>query len=763
MEEHRKGRGPLRIAAALAAGAAALAAVAGAILWLAAGGTFGKRLDAGTVHPTPLDGTLVAARDRAAAAAAGSDRAADGDAALASSPETASRILFGDLHVHSSFSVDAFQLTLPMTGGSGAHPVADACDFARFCSALDFWSINDHATSLTPRRWQDTIGALRQCEDIAAQADPPDLVSFLGWEWTQMGSTPENHWGHKNVILRDLEDEAIPTRPIAAAPPPGVPSTFDAGRGGRLASGLGAFVIEGGHDLMRAMDEILNVEDCPGGRAVRDLPADCRESVATPAELFARLDDWGHASLVIPHGTTWGQYTPPGSSFAKQLTDLQHDPDRQRLVEVFSGHGNTEEYRSWRAVRIDEDGGRHCPPPSPDHIPACWQAGEIIHARCAAEGATDEACEARAKAARQNFADADRNAGPFTIPGVTPADFLDAGQCRDCFLPAFNYRPLGSVQYMLALERPENEPGQRRFRFGLIGSSDNHTARPGTGYKETDRREFTDARMGEVGRTALVKAHARAPRGHSEPFTGTATVPSVAFLETERSGSFFLTGGLAAVHAEERSREAIWQALERRETYATSGPRILLWFDLLTPADGTRHPMGSEIVLDSTPEFRVRALGSFEQQPGCPERTAEELGAAELARLCRGECHHPSDRRRPIARIEVVRIHPDAAAEDGGARIEDPWKTFSCPRSAEACEFRFRDTEFPAHGDSVYYVRAIETPSAVIDADPLGCTRDEAGACVALDPCFDRPDSDDCLSSESPRAWSSPIFVDTPR
>jgi hypothetical protein len=588
---------------------------------------------------------------------------------------------------------------------------------------------------------------MRECNEVAGDPENPDVTAFLGWEWTQVGTTPDNHYGHKNVILRDLASSKIPARPISAGLPRGAgdlgPSAFTYGL-------LPIMLGETGVDMVKYFTEMLGTPGCEQGVPSRELPTDCIESAATPEHLFAKLDDWEVESLVIPHGTTWGYYTPAGSSWDKQLTPAMHDPNRQRLVEVFSGHGNSEEYRAYREVIFEPDGSKSCPAPTDGYLPSCWHAGELIRERCAAAGESESECESRAADTRQHYVNNDIG-GHHVITGETADDWKDAGQCRDCFQPAFNYRPRSSVQYMMALGRTDENGDPLRFRFGFMASSDNHSSRPGTGYKEYARKDMTEMRFSSFS-SGLLGSSGPEPPAQARSIPEPELDPAAFFgmLETERQGSFFLTGGLVAAHSEGRSRGAIWDAMQRKEVYGTSGPRMLLWFDLMNPPGtrGSEVPMGSAVQMKDSPVFRARAVGSFEQLPGCPDYASHALGPEDLARLCAGECYHPSDDRRLVSRIEIIRILPQGSAEeDVEPLIQDPWKVFACDPDPTGCRVTFTDPEYPTLGrDAVYYARAVEAPSLAVNVDAIGCR--------------DAPIEDDCLSETEERAWSSPIFVD---
>jgi hypothetical protein len=523
--------------------------------------------------------------------------------------------------------------------------------------------------------------------------------------------------------------------------------------------GLGPYA-----DFLWLIDQLASLPSCETGVDTRELPVDCRENAPTPAELFEKLGQWGFPTLVIPHGLAWGLHAPPGASLDVQLSRAMHDPGMQRLLEVYSGHGNSEEYRD----RGEAVGGELvCPEPTADFLPCCWQAGEIVRSRCG-DLPADE-CERRVAEAR----DLALHAGVkphWVLPDATTEEWLDCDQCRDCFKPTMSPRSGETAQYGAAIggfEETDSAGNPLRFRWGFVASSDNHTGRPGTGYKQVERLAMTDSRgVASAWRDRLVERFVQG--GTDDPRRATRVVPGPqgfrSLLDSERVASFMYPGGLVAVHAEGRDRQSIWDALQRKEVYGTSGPHILLWFDLLNGPAG-RVPMGGEVRLDAAPRFEVRAVGAFAQEPGCPEESRQGLSPERLAALCRGECYHPSDVRHPIAAIEVIRIRPRTApGEDLTSLIEDPWRRFECGPNPAGCVVRFEDPEYPASGrGAVYYARALQVETPAINAANLRTTFGPDGSPVSVSPCFGSyktdPD-DDCLAPVRERAWSSPIYVD---
>lgn len=664
---------------------------------------------------------------------------------FASAPGT-TKILYGDLHVHTSYSLDAAIFDTSAVKGTGYTTPADACDFARYCSGLDFWSINDHAEAISPWQWQATREAVRQCDQISDPA-VPDMVSFLGWEWTQGTTRPEpaGHYGHKNVIFRDLGEGLAPTRPIAARNDSvwRQMATAPTLIRGLALLGMSRLNLAGYESVAAHLASVSEMVDCEQAD-VRDLPSNCYEFADTPTELYEKLDQWGFEALVIPHGLGWGTTNPIGADFAYQMDE--HNTKYQRLLEVNSGHGNSEIYRDMSIVL---PGDTVCPKPANGYTPCCWQAGEIIRSRCEKNGGDD--CLDRAGHTREKYLEALNpvsmlNKARSIVPSTHPDDWGQCDQLTDSFQPAYNYQPKQSAQYMLTLGDKD-----QRYRPGFIGSSDNHTGRPGTGYKEVSRRFMTDGKDPGVP----------FPPGNSG--SDQPEEPSgLPFIDDQEDAvnAFFYTGGLVAVHSRDRSREAIWDALQARAVYGTSGPRIGLWFELID-GYGNSHHMGSELKLATPPIFRIGATGSIKQNLGCPDYAQAALGAKRIQELCRNECFNPSDQAYRIDRLEIVKILPrNSASENPADLIQDPWRVFDCSGQDSHCTAEFTDPDYVEDGrEAAYYVRAIQEATDTIQGDPFGCEYDGEGNCVQSNYCIGIDREEDCLSPAQHRAWSSPIYV----
>ena len=188
-----------------------------------------------------------------------------------------------------------------------------------------------------------------------------------------------------------------------------------------------------------------------------------------------------------------------------------------------------------------------------------------------------------------------------------------------------NHVPGASAQYGLALTKFKDDGTKHRFRYGFIGSSDNHSAAPGSGYKELfgnnidgsgptskffDRLLHMDpwyfpTSLSPTGKNSNPVKDSYVSDSQPQQYEIPELIVGFNTIEWEKQRGFFTTGGLAAVHSDGRSKEEIWDALKRKETYATSGTRILLWFNMIS--GDKKIPMGSSVEMYAVPEFEVKA------------------------------------------------------------------------------------------------------------------------------------------------------------
>ncbi len=205
----------------------------------------------------------------------------------------------------------------------------------------------------------------------------------------------------------------------------------------------------------------------------------------------------------------------------------------------------------------------------------------------------------------------DGEAHPLLSPDDEFADFetLDAGNINGTvaktpdMLPKEYARPA-----LLEGLRLETRHGTNPYKFGMIGSTDNHTALP------TSREENNFSKASFVEPSAERASHALVQGAD----------PALSILEADVGAA-----GLAAVWARENTRESIWDAMARKEVYATTGTRLTVrvfagWDfeadDVHRPGfrrEGYRRgvPMGgdlSDAPSGGAPKFLIRALrGDF--------------------------------------------------------------------------------------------------------------------------------------------------------
>jgi hypothetical protein len=228
--------------------------------------------------------------------------------------------------------------------------------------------------------------------------------------------------------------------------------------------------------------------------------------------------------------------------------------------------------------------------------------------------------------------------------------------------------------------REEQRLGVNPFKTGFIGSTDTHLGTPGA----VSEKKF----YGHGG--AGVPAADEAPPGLVDD------------LE-------FSPGGLAAVWARENSRDSLFDAMRRRETYATSGPRMELRFfggdklqtdlcdrtDFVEQAYRQGTPMGGNVRPGKTPRFAVAAQrdAGTESEPGMPLQRLQIIkGWVDSS----GAGHE--------------KVYEIAGNPDNGASVD----IHSCATQGQGADSLcgvWDDPDYQPDEFAYYYARAVENPS----------------------------------------------------
>ena len=273
----------------------------------------------------------------------------------------------------------------------------------------------------------------------------------------------------------------------------------------------------------------------------------------------------------------------------------------------------------------------------------------------------------------------------------------------------------------------EEEIQVNPYKLGFIGSTDHHNANPGDTVESEyeGAHGYLDDRVDDRLKLALAGG----------------------YREISRSA-----GGLAGVWAEENTRDSLFSALKRRETFATSGTRILLRFfgawqfpslqdnslDISQTGYAAGVPMGGDLPTrpkSTAPVFLVWAM------------KAPDGSNLQRIQIVKGWLQNGVMKERvyDIACSDGLAVDPVThRCPDNGARVSIMDCSITPNKGAAELSVRWEDPDFSASQSAFYYTRVLENPSCRWST-------------------YDALRNQRAVSEEVPyfiqeRAWSSPIW-----
>ena len=318
------------------------------------------------------------------------------------------------------------------------------------------------------------------------------------------------------------------------------------------------------------------------------------------------------------------------------------------------------------------------------------------------------AAYARRRAAYEPLVEAtqikgDSEAHPFLSPNDEFADFGKAGwDIGNLTMQRATTPDMQAGNYVReALKRGlaiEARTGVNPYKFGLIGSTDSHT-----GLSTGDENNFFGKHSGV------------------EPGPARASAPQKLGNTQGRFGWQYLAGGYAGVWARGNSRSAIFDAMLRKETYATTGPRMTVRFfggwnfgaeplkgDWVKAAYAAGVPMGGDLSGGATgangaPKFIVSVL-------------KDPIGAnLDRVQIVKGWIDAGGALHEKI--FNVAWSNPETRKLTGdklppvGDTVDTAKASYTNTIGAPQLATVWTDPDFNAAQKAFYYVRVLEIPT----------------------------------------------------
>lgn len=287
------------------------------------------------------------------------------------------------------------------------------------------------------------------------------------------------------------------------------------------------------------------------------------------------------------------------------------------------------------------------------------------------------------------------------------------------------------------------------YKFGVIGSSDTHNS------ATSAEEDNYFSKVGMLDGTAELRGSVPASfvAGTVLKWRAPKLLKQVDGRDYMVGGAFefWSASGLAGVWAEENTRESIYRALRRKETFATSGPRIKVRFfagfdyepglpdspELVTAAYRDGVAMGGDLLAsaEDDPTFLVWAMAD-------PKGTA-----LQRVQVIKGYLDNGEHRERIYDVACSDDLVPDSTTglcPDNGARVNPQDCSTTAGVGAGELKAQWRDPDFDPAQDAFYYLRVLQNPTC------RWSTWDAIRAGV-------EPRSDLPVTIQE-RAWSSPIW-----